>query len=109
MIWCLGGLLLAGAAGGLYVHRRDGKRISELESRLGVLKKQEEQSMVDRRVSEQMERIANGQQVLAEERSREAIEQADLTLDIKNFFMKSSLILRARFLLKTLKTSRRIL
>lgn len=78
MIWCLGGLLLAWAAGGLYVHRRDGKRISELESRLGVLKKQEEQSMVDRRVSEQMERIANGQQVLAEERSREAIEQAEI-------------------------------
>lgn len=78
VIGCLGGLLIAFAAGGSYMHRNDGERISELESQLGVLKKQEEKSDVDRRVSQQMEKIANGQQILAEERSREAIRQAEI-------------------------------
>ena len=74
----MGGLLLVLVAGGVYMYHSDGERISELESQLGALKKQEEQSIVDRRVSQQMEKIANGQQILAEERSREAIEQAKI-------------------------------
>ena len=53
-------------------------RIRELESQLGKLRKQEEQSAVDRRVSRQMEEIARGQQVLSEERSREAIRQSEI-------------------------------
>ena len=60
------------------MHQSDGKRISELESQLNVLREQEQRSAVDRRVSKQMEEIAYGQQTLSEERSREAIHQSEI-------------------------------
>ena len=64
------------------MHQNAGERISELESQLGVLRKQEKQSIVDRRVSKQMEEIAHGQQVLAEERSDEAIRQSEIAQEM---------------------------
>lgn len=74
----MGALLAGSVAAGLYVRHGDSERIRELESQLGTLRKQEELSAVDRRVSRQMEEIAYGQQVLSEERSREAIRQSEI-------------------------------
>ncbi len=65
---CLGGLLLASVAAGVYVSRGDSERISELESELNMMREKEKRSEVDRRVSKQMEKIAYGQQALSEER-----------------------------------------
>jgi WD40 repeat protein len=62
-------------------HSND-ERISELESQLGELREQEKQSAVDRRVSKQMEEIAYGQQILSEERSREAIRQSEIAQEM---------------------------
>lgn len=78
----MGVLLLASVAAGYYVHQHDGERISELESEIGLLRKQEKQSVVDRRVSKQMEEIAYGQQVLSEERSQEAIRQSEIAQEM---------------------------
>ena len=78
IIGCLGGLLLSSVAIGLYLHRDDQRRISELESQLSTLRQQEQRSAVDRRVSKQMEEIAYGQQALSEERSQEAIRQSEI-------------------------------
>ena len=78
IIGCLGGLLLSSVAAGLYLHRDDQRRISELESQLSKLRQQEQRSAVDRRVSKQMEEIAYGQQALSEERSQEAIRQSEI-------------------------------
>ena len=65
--------------GGLiYQHHSDKGRISELERELTELRKKEKQSAVDRSVSHQMEEIAFGQQMLSEERSREAIRQSEI-------------------------------
>ena len=58
IIGCVGGLLLSSVAVGLYLHRDDQRRISELESQLSTLRQQEQRSAVDRRVSKQMEEIA---------------------------------------------------
>ncbi len=74
----MGALLIGSVAAGLYMRHGDSERIRELESQLGTLRKQEEQSAVDRRVSRQMEEIAYGQQALSEERSREAIRQSEI-------------------------------
>lgn len=60
------------------MHRHDDERINDLESQLGDLRKQEERFAVDRRVSQQLEKIAYGQQALSEERSREAIRQSEI-------------------------------
>ena len=74
-----GGLLfLSLLAVGFIVHRNDNERIRELETQLDSLREQEKKSDVDRRVSKQMEEIAYGQQVLSEERSREAIHQSEI-------------------------------
>ena len=78
IIGCLGVLLLASVAAALYIRQSDGERIKELESQLGTLRKQEEQASVNEAVSQQMERIAYGQQVLSAERSREAIRQSEI-------------------------------
>ena len=75
-------LLLLLAAGGLYLRRQDENRISELESQIGVLREQEKQSAIDRRVSKQMEEIAFGQQALSEERSLEAIRQSKIAQEM---------------------------
>ncbi len=74
----MGALLTGSVAGGLYMRHGDSERIRELESQLGTLRKQEEQSVVDRRISQQLEEIAYGQQALSEERSREAIRQSEI-------------------------------
>lgn len=71
-------LFISSVAVGLYLHRDDQRRISELESQLSTLRQQEQRSAVDRRVSKQMEEIAYGQQVLSEERSQEAIRQSEI-------------------------------
>ena len=81
-IGCLTVGLLASVAAGLYVHHSDNERIGELESQLGVLREQEKRSVVDRRVSKQMEEIAFGQQVLSEERSQEAIHQSEIAQEM---------------------------
>ena len=78
IIGVLGGLLLSSVVIGLYSHHDDQERISELESQVSVLREQEQRSAVDRRVSKQMEEIANGQQILSEERSQEAIRQSEI-------------------------------
>ena len=78
IIGCMGVLLLASVAAALYIRQSDGERIKELESQLGTLRKQEEQASVNEAVSQQMERIAYGQQVLSAERSREAIRQSEI-------------------------------
>ena len=82
IIACMGVLLLSLVAAGLYVRHGDGVRISELESELGLLREQEKQSVVDRRVSKQMEEIAFGQQALSEERSQEAIRQSEIAQEM---------------------------
>ncbi len=74
----MGVLLLATLATGLYVHRVDSETISELKAQISTLEEQEKLSAVDRRVSKQMEEIAYGQQILSEERSREAIRQSEI-------------------------------
>ena len=81
-IGCLTVGLLASVAAGLYVHHSDNERIGELESQLGVLREQEKRSVVDRRVSKQMEEIAYGQQTLSEERSQEAIRQSEIAQEM---------------------------
>ena len=78
----MGVLLLFSVAAMLYTRHIDDKRIGELESQIGVLREQEKQSEVDRRVSKQMEEIAYGQQVLAEERSDEAIRQSEIAQEM---------------------------
>ena len=78
----MGVLLLLSAAAMLYTRHIDGVRIGELESQIDVLREQEKQSEVDRRVSKQMEEIAYGQQVLAEERSDEAIRQSKIAQEM---------------------------
>ena len=82
IIGCMGVLLLSSVSAGLYVHHIDDERISELEAQLDVLHEQEKQSVVDRRVSKQMEEIAFGQQTLSEERSREAIRQSEIAQEM---------------------------
>lgn len=74
----MGALLTGLVAGGLYMRHGDRERIRQLESQLGTLRKQEEQSVIDRRISQQLEKIAYGQQALSEERSREAIRQSEI-------------------------------
>ena len=78
IIGCLGGLLLALGLSAVYTRHQDKARIHELEAKVVVLQKQGETSELDRSVSEQMEDIAHGQQVLSEERSREAIRQSEI-------------------------------
>ena len=58
IIGCMGVLLMGTAAAGLWMQRDGQERIKALESELSVLRKQEEQSLVDRRVSQQLEKIA---------------------------------------------------
>lgn len=85
IIGCLGALLTGSVAAGFYMHQMhygDNERIKELESQLHTLRKQEEQSAVDRRVSQQMEKIAYGQQALSEERSREAIRLSEIAQEM---------------------------
>ena len=78
IIGVMGVLLLSSVAIGLYTNHANRVRINELESQLNVLRAQEQRSAVDRRVSQQMEEIAYGQQTLAEERSQEAIHQSEI-------------------------------
>ena len=82
IIGCMGVLLIGSLAAGHLMQRGDQERIKALESELGELRKQEEQSLVDRRVSQQMEKIAYGQEELAEERSREAIRQSEIAQEM---------------------------
>ena len=78
LIACMGILLVSSIAAGVYVHHRDGERIKTLESIIGQLQVKEHRSAKDRKVSKQLEEIANGQQALSEERSREAIRQSEI-------------------------------
>ena len=71
-------LLLSTVAAGIFLHLSDGKRIKELESQMSQMRKQDRKSVMDRRVSKQMEEIAYGQQLLSEERSQEAIRQSEI-------------------------------
>ncbi len=82
IIACLVVLLLSLVVSGYYMRHSNDERISELESQLGELREQEKQSAVDRRVSKQMEEIAYGQQILSEERSREAIRQSEIAQEM---------------------------
>ena len=82
IIGCMGVLLMGTVAAGLLMQRDGQERIKALESELSVLRKQEEQSLVDRRVSQQLEKIAYGQEERAEERSREAIRQSEIAQEM---------------------------
>ncbi len=82
IIGCLGVLLLLLVAVTLYMRHGNDERISELETEIDALRKHEKQSEVDRRVSQQMEEIAYGQQVLSEERSKEAIHQSEIAQEM---------------------------
>ena len=82
IIGCMGVLLMGTVAAGLWMQRDGQERIKALESELSVLRKQEEQSLVDRRVSQQLEKIAYGQEERAEERSREAIRQSEIAQEM---------------------------
>ena len=75
-------LLLSSVATGFYLHVGDGERIGELESQLALLREEQQRSVVDRRVSKQMEEIAYGQQMLSEERSQEAIRQSEIAKEM---------------------------
>ena len=74
----MGVLLLLAVAAAMYIRHTDEKRINELGSQISELKEQVKLSSVDRRVSKQMEQIAYGQEILAEERSKEAIRQSEI-------------------------------
>ena len=89
IIGCMGCLLLASVATGLYMRYSDEDRISDLEAQLGVLQKQEEKSIVNQRVSQQMEKIAYGQQILSDERSQEAIRQTEIAETERQHALKS--------------------
>jgi len=78
VIGCMCILLVSSIGAGIYVHHSDGARIRELESMNGQLQAKERRSAMDRKVSMQLEEIANGQQALSEERSREAIRQSEI-------------------------------
>ncbi len=78
----MGIALLAVLAVGWHIRQLNRQRISELETELGALREREKQSVVDRRVSRQMEQIAYGQQALSEERSREAIRQSEIAQEM---------------------------
>ena len=78
IIGCMGILLALSISAGLYVHHSDGARIRKLESMIEQLQVKERRSAMDRKVSKQLEEIANGQQALSEERSREAIRQSEI-------------------------------
>ena len=78
----MGVLLLLLVAVTLYMRHGNDERISELETEIDALRKHEKQSEVDRRVSQQMEEIAYGQQVLSEERSKEAIRQSEIAQEM---------------------------
>lgn len=64
--------------GGFFVYQIAGERIRGLEAQVSELKEQGRKSAIDRKVSKQMEEIAYGQQLLSEERSREAIRQSEI-------------------------------
>ena len=67
----------------LWMQRDGQERIKALESELGELSKQgKSKSLVDRRVSQQLEKIAYGQEEFAEERSREAIRQSEIAQEM---------------------------
>ena len=70
------------AAAVICIRHSYGERIGELESQVGELRERDRQSDVDRRVSKQMEEIAYGQQVLAEERSDEAVRQKEIAQEM---------------------------
>ena len=78
----MGALLLLAVAAAGFIRHDDSERISELETELGILREQEKKSIVDRRVSKQMEEIAYGQQLLSEERSQEAIRQSEIAQEM---------------------------
>ena len=79
IIECMGAMLLLGlASAAYYMHRGDSERIRELETELRTLREREKQSDIVRGVSEQMEEIAYGQQMLSEERREEAIRQSEI-------------------------------
>lgn len=78
----MGVLLLLSVAAVLYIRHKDNEHISELESQIGELREREKQSVIDRRVSKQMEEIAYGQQLLSEERSNEAIRQSEIAQEM---------------------------
>jgi hypothetical protein len=78
----MGVLLLVSVVGAFYMRRSNDERISELETEIDALREHEKQSEVDRRVSKQMEEIAYGQQVLSEERSKEAIRQSEIAQEM---------------------------
>ena len=78
IIGCLGGLLLVSGVWFIHTHQGDQERINELEAQVVALQRQQENSELDRSVSEQMEHIAQGQQALSEERSQEAIRQSEI-------------------------------
>ena len=83
IIGCMGVLLLSSVATGVYMRHIDEKAISELELQIDELEAQEKQSAVDRRVSKQMEQIAYGQEILAEERSKEAVRQSEIAEEMR--------------------------
>ena len=82
IIGCMGVLLLLAVAAAMYIRHTDEKRINELGSQISELKEQVKLSSVDRRVSKQMEQIAYGQEILAEERSKEAIRQSEIAQEM---------------------------
>lgn len=82
IIGTMGVLLLLSTAAVLYISHADNARIGELESQIGELREQEKQADIDRRVSKQMEEIAYGQQLLAEERSNEAVRQSEIAQEM---------------------------
>lgn len=77
----VGGLLVAIVVL-LYLSHKDGSHIRQLEAQISQLRENEKRAIVDRRVSQQMEEIASGQQALSEERSREAIRQSEIAQEM---------------------------
>lgn len=75
-------LMLLAAAAVVVVRNSYADRIGELEEQVEQMRQQERQSAIDRRVSQQMEEIAYGQQALSEERSREAIHQSEIAREM---------------------------
>ena len=78
------GLLLAGlAATGFVGWQQERQKVKDLEERLAVMQKQELRSTIDRSVSAQMEKIANEQREISDEKREEALQQTRVANEMR--------------------------
>lgn len=78
------GLLLAGlAATGFIGWQQERQKVEGLEEQLAAMRKQELRYTIDRRVSAQMEQIANEQREISDEKREEALQQTRMANELR--------------------------